>query len=144
MKKFKNLLFCLIACVILFSSCAVEMQQSNYSGTYEKKYLYIECFQTFYNTSEVSSCLAKDSTWDVYYIVNMTCPTGKKTEVYYDGKSLNGSYVFVGTYTYENKNGDSKTVRAYMPEYNFREWQNYNKDGLISLLDVLLSYNALK
>lgn len=67
----------------------------------------------------------------------------KKNEVYYDDKTLNGKYVFVGTYTYESNEG-IKTVQAYMPKENFREWYDYDKKTLIDLLDVVLSYNIVK
>ena len=146
--KYKVLFFIILGC--MFCSCALFQQTSNttdetYNTTNEKgeQWLSLKCFQTLGNASEYSHCLAWNSNYDVFYIVNFTCPTSKKTEVYYDDKGLNGKYVFVGTYTYESKEG-SKTVRAYMPKDNFREWCDYNKKTLIDLLDVVLSYNSVK
>lgn len=134
----------------MFCSCALFQQTSYttddiYHTTNEKgeQWLSLKCFQALDNAAEYSYCLARDENWDVFFIVNFTCPTSKKTAVYYDGKSLNGKYVFVGTYTYESKEG-SKTVRAYMPKDNFGEWCVYDKKTLIGLLDIVLSYNSIK
>lgn len=145
MKKF--IFVCLVAFGMVFSSCAYQQQTT---GTPMKtdqngeKWLNVECFQTLTNMEECSACLARDDNWDVYYIIHITPLTGTKTEVYYDGKRLDGKYVFVGTYSYENKSGDAKTVQAYMPKANFYEWYNYDKEALKRLLDNVLSYDSVR
>lgn len=150
MKNLKFKVLCFITLGSLFCGCTLFQQTSNttdgtYNTTNEKgeQWLSLKCFQTLGNADEYSCCLARNDNWDVFYIVNFTCPTRKKTEVYYDSKTLNGKYVFVGTYTYESKEG-SKTVRAYMPKDNFSEWCDYDKNTLIGLLDIVLSYNSIK
>ncbi len=142
----KRVLFtCLIALGIVFGGCSYQQQTTN-AATNEngEKWLNIECFQTLENSDDFSICLAKDYNWNVYYIIHLTCPTSNKTEVYYDGKSLSGKYVFIGTYSYENKEGSTKTVQAYMSKENFNEWCDFDKDALKHLLDVALTYNSIK
>jgi hypothetical protein len=145
MKKF--IFVCLVAFGIVFSSCAYHQQTT---GTPMKtdqngeKWLNVECFQTLTNLEEFSACLALDDNWNVYYIIHITPLTGTKTEVYYDSKRLDGKYVFVGTYSYENKSGDAKTVQAYMPKENFYWWYNYDKEALKQLLDNVLSYDSVR
>lgn len=143
MKNLKNIIFCLIAFGILFSGCAYLQPTTDKTTVTGEEWLSLKCFQTLGNASNYSDCLAWNSNYDVFYIVNFTCPASKKNEVYYDGKSLNGKYVFVGTRTYQSKEGE-RTVRAYMPKENFREWCEYDKNLLVELLDIVLSYNSLK
>ncbi len=143
MKKLTTLLFCLITLECMFSSCA-NLQQTTINNTIDgEEWLSLKCFQTLSNTATYSDCLAWNANYDVFYIVNFTCPTSKKTEVYYDDKSISGKYVFVGTYTYESKER-SNTVPAYMSKENFREWYEFDKKTLIDLLDIVLSYNSVK
>ena len=139
----KRLLLVVLASVIL-GGCAYQQQTTNTTSENGEKWISVECFQTLENTDDYSICLAKDYNWNVYYIIHFTCPTSQKSEVYYDGKSLNGKYVFIGTYSYENKEGSTKTVRAYMSKENYSEWCDYDKDALIHLLDVALTYNSIK
>lgn len=140
----RRFLLFLVSFGVLFSSCTNQQQLTTPTSEDGEKWITVECFQTLDNTDDYSLCLAKDYNWNVYYIIHFTCPTSQKTEVYYDGKSLNGKYVFVGTYSYENKEGSTKTVRAFMPKENFTEWCNYDKDALIRLLDIALTYNSIK
>lgn len=140
----RRFLLFLVSFGVLFSSCTNQRQLTNPTSDDGEKWINVECFQTLENTDDYSRCLAKDFNWNVYYIIHFTCPTNKKQEVYYDGKSLSGKYVFIGTYSYENKEGNSKTVQAYMPKENFTEWCNYDKDELKRFLDVALSYNNIK
>ena len=145
MKKY--LFICLVAFGIVLSSCAYQLHTTNASVKTDQngeKWLNIECFQTIANTEECSICLADDDNWNVYYIIHITPLTSTKTEVYYDGKRLDGKYVFVGTYSYENKSGDTKTVQAYMPKENFYWWYNYDKESLKHLLDNVLSYDSVR
>ena len=132
----------LIATGILFNSCATTNYSSN--NSYKSKYLNIKCFQALSNTSEYSSCLARDYDFNVYYIVNFTCPGKSKYELYYDDKSITGYYVFVGTYTYETREERQKTVQAYMPKDNFYELYNYDRTLLKGYLDIVLSYNVIE
>ena len=107
--------------------------------------LFITCFQALNNSSEYSDCLARNYDWDVFYIVSFTCPGKDKGDnIYFDGKSLTGDYVFVGTYSYVTKDKNSKTVQAFMPKDNFYELYNYDKEHLKRLLDIVLSYNAIQ
>ena len=133
---------------IMFSGCAlfqpIDKNNNKDNTTVNgEEWLSLKCFQTLSNAPEYSQCLAWNSNYDVHYIVNFTCPTSKKNVVFYDDKSLTGKFVFVGTYTYESKDGQ-KTVRAYMFKDNYNEWFVYDKETLIQLLDIVLSYNAVK
>lgn len=143
MKNFIVIVVCLLTLGSTFSSCAYLQPTTNNRTANGEAWLSLKCFQALSNTSTYSDCLAWNANYDVFYIVHFTCPTSKKTEVYYDDKSLNGKYVFVGTYTYESKER-TKTVRAYMSKENFSEWYEYDKNTLIDLLDVVLSYNSVK
>ena len=144
----KKLLFiCMVGLGIVFSSCAYQQQITDTAvktDQNEEKWLTIDCFQTLTNMKECSACLARDNNWNVYYIIHITPVTGTKTEVYYDGKRIDGKYVFVGTYSYKTKGGDDKTVQAYMPKANFYEWYNFDKEALRSLLDNVLSYDNVR
>ena len=64
--------------------------------------------------------------------------------MYYDGKNISGAYVLVGTYTYETKGGDTKTVQACRKKNNYNDLYNYDKEFLKELLDIALSYNLVK
>ena len=147
----KKALFYLFGLCMIFSSCEVQQYATDNTTTsdttdnsFKTKWLYIKCFQTLSNTSDYSYCLANDSDWDVYFIINFTCPGKDKYEIYYDKKNMNGSYVFVGTYTYENKESGTKTVPAYMPADNFQELYFNHRNYLKRLLDYVLSYNIIK
>lgn len=140
MKRLLSIL--IITTGILFNSCATTNYSSN--NKFKSKYLNIECFQTLGNESNFSCCLAKDYKWDVYYIVNFICPDNSKFEIYYDGKSLSGYYIFVGTYSYKTKDDSQKTVQAYMPKDNFYELYNYDSTLLKEYLDIMLSYNVIE
>lgn len=137
------LFLCLIAVGIVFSGCNVQ-QQAILKSENEINFLNTECFQTIENTDDYSVCLAKDHNWHVYFILHLTCPTSSKKDVFYDGKRITGDHVFIGTYSYENKDGDKKTVQAYMSRENFNEWYSYDKESLNRFLDVLLSYNSVR
>lgn len=128
---------------IVFCGCSNLRHFSNKTDKYETKWLNVECFQTLDNVEEASCCLARDKNSNVYFIINITCPTGTKGELYYDGKQLMGKYVFVGTYSYISRGGD-KTVQAYMPIGNYRELYDYSPEYLKKMLDIELSYNAVK
>ena len=139
-------LLLMIGGVTLNSCSSQQFTTTTTNDNNKTQWLSIKCFQALSNTSEYSECLARNDNWDVFYIVSFTCP-GKdkdKGDIYYDGKSLSGSFVFVGTYSYVTKNESSKTVQAYMPKDNFYELYNYDKEHLKRLLDIVLSYNAIQ
>lgn len=145
MKKF--IFVCLVAFGMVFSSCSYQQHTVGPTEKTDKngeKWLSVECFQTLTNNEASSACLAMDNNWNIYYITHITPLSGTKTEVYYDGKRLDGNYVFVGTFSYENKNGDAKTIQAYMPKENYYWWYNYDKEALKRLLDCVLSYDSVR
>ncbi len=145
------LILCILTLGLVFCNCSTLQKTSNSkNGKFETEWLNLKCFQTISNEDTFSSCLCfsneKSSfSTDVYYIVSFTCPGKEKPEVFFDGKTFNRSFVFVGTYTYvTKKDEDVKTVRAYIPKKNFYELYEYNSRYLKEALDLLLSYNVLK
>lgn len=138
------LVFLLMIGGVTFNSCSSQQFTTTTNDKNKTQWLYIKCFQGLNNDSEYSDCLARNDIWDVFYIVSFTCPGKEKGDIYYDGKSLSGNYVFVGTYSYVTKDNISKTVQAYMPKDNFYELYNYDKEYLKRLLDIVLSYNAIQ
>ena len=129
---------------VTFNSCSPQQFTTTTNDKNKTQWLSLKCFQALGNTSEYSDCLARNDNWDVFYVVSFTCPGKDKGDIYYDGKSLYGSYVFVGTYSYVTKDNLSKTVQAYMPKDNFNELYNYDKEHLKRLLNIVLSYNAIQ
>ncbi len=135
-----------------FSSCSDQIYSTDGNtknslyDKYPSKWLYIECLQGLSNTSDYSYCLAKNSSYEVFFIINLTCPERDKNQndIYYDKKNLSGSYVFVGTYTYESKGSGTKTVPAYMPTNNFQELYFHHRKFMKDILDLVLSYNIIK
>lgn len=140
--KIKSII-CLIALGVVCCSCGSFQQTTNANET---KWLDVKCYQTMFNTDDYSACLAADdNNRSACLIVHYTCPISKKTEVYYDGKRLYGSYVLVGTFTYDSDGVAYRpTVQAFMPKDNFLEWYNYDKNALMHLLDAVLTYNSVK
>ena len=136
--------FLLIIGGVTFNSCNSQQFTSATNDKFKTQWLSLMCFQALCNTSEYSDCLARNDNWDVFYIVSFTCPGKDKGDIYYDGKSLYGKFVFVGTYSYVTKENSSKTVQAFMPKDNFYELYDYNKEHLKHLLDIVLSYNAIQ
>ena len=135
----KKVLFICLVMAGLFVSCGVEQHTTNNKG-----HLFIEVFQTLSNGENSSTCLARNSNWDIFYIISLDCPDKTTHEMYYDGKNISGAYVLVGTYTYETKGGDTKTVQACMKKNNYNDLYNYDKEFLKELLDIALSYNLVK
>ena len=134
------ILICLIL-LGLFTSCGVQsLTTSNNSG-----YVFLECFQALDNYDHVSICLARDSDWNVCYVVSLENPCNNNdAELFYDGKKLSGNYVLVGTYQYESKGGSTKTVKALMKKDVYDCFYNNYKENLIGILDIVLTYNAVK
>ena len=96
----KTLIFLTIA---IFTSCGVIVNntpQSDISSA--QTYLSVEIFQTLSNTE----ALAHTSNYKVVKL-----ETG--TEIYYDGKKINGDFKLTGTYTYTTKDENIKTVPVY-------------------------------
>lgn len=114
------------------NSCNMQQYAITLNGVHNNRveYLQIKCFQTLSNSPSYSECLARNDKFDVYYIVNFTCPGKSKSEIYFDGKNIRGNYVFVGTYSYVSKQEINKTVQAYMPKDNFKEYYEHNKSEL--------------
>lgn len=137
MKKF--LLICLI--LIGFAGCGVQnLTTNNNSG-----FVSLECFQALDHFDHVSTCLAKDGEWNYCYVVSLESPcTNENAEMFYDGKNLSGNYVLVGTYQYETKGGSSKTVKALMRKDLYNCFYNNYKENLKAILDIVLTYNAVK
>ena len=144
--KYIRLFFILIIGHITISSCSLQQLSATQTDTQNNKvsFLNIKVFQTLSNSKVLSQCLARNSNFDVFYILSFTCPGKEKNEIYYDGKNISGRYVFVGTYSYETKQKIEKTVQAYMPKDNFDDYYEYNKSELKDLLDIALSYNAIQ
>ena len=110
----------------LLTSCGIENLSTNNNA-----YISIECFQALRNYGTYSDCLAKDFDYNICYIVSFwnVC-NDKDPEMFYDGKNLSGEYVSVGTYTYNTKGGDTKTVQAVMRKQEFYEQYNCDKEIL--------------
>ncbi len=134
----------ILTCLILLgllTSCGIQSltTDNNYG------YVSIECFQALENYDHVSVCLAKDSDWNICYVVSLkNLCDNNNAEMFYDGKNISGNYVLVGTYQYESKGGSSKTVKALMRKDVYDCLYNNHKEHLINMLDIVLTYNLVK
>ena len=105
MKKLYLLL--LIGGLFLFSSCGslsstVVNSTLQYASVGDRCFIEVEVFQTLSD----HEALAMDKNFFVIKLIS-------STETYYDKKRINGTFVFVDTYTYETKDQGLKTVPVY-------------------------------
>ena len=135
----KKLLLIGIMLVGLLTGCETMQNTTTKNGQ-----LNLKVFQTFYNTEKESVCLARNLNWEVFYIISLECPGKTKAEMFYDDKNISGYYNVVGTYTYETKEGNQKTVQACMKKSNFDDLYNYDKGYLKSVLNLKLSYSLVE
>lgn len=105
MKKLLSLL-CVTVPMLLTTSCGIFSNNINS----EQTYLSVEIFQTL----SKYEALACTSDWKVVKVIT-------SEDVYYDGKSLSGTYVLVDTYTYETKDERIKTVPVYRKKSELRK-----------------------
>ena len=130
----KLLLFFLT--ISLFSFCNAQ--------EFKSEKLNIRCFQVLLNSDAANVCLAWDQNYNVSYIIYLPTAANDSKGVCYDNKQMNDSYIFIGTYTYDSKNGE-KTVPAYILEKNFYYWYNSDiKEVFIEKLRKNLSYCVIK
>lgn len=136
----KNILITCLVTLCLLSSCGIENL-----ATSNNAYINLECFQALNNSEIYSDCLARDSNYNVCYIVSFwnTC-NNNDPEMFYDGKNLSGEYVSVGTYTYTTRKDYTKTVQAVMRKKEYYEQYNCDKESLKRKLDIVLSYTSIK
>lgn len=82
------------------------------SGKVEVKDLEVRIFQTL----NQHSALAFSDGFSTVMIVS-------EEDTYYDDKKITGKFVLIGTYSYQNKEGDTKTVPLYI---RYSEYQKNN------------------
>ena len=109
----------------------------------KSEYLFLEVFTAVGNEEAGSFCLAKDTNSKLFWIFNIGFSTEKTREIYYDGKNISGSYVFVGTIALD----DIKTIPAYMPKDNFYKFYNnvsFIREDFIKIVKDQLTYCVIK
>ncbi|MBO7346130.1 MAG: hypothetical protein J6U29_01040 [Bacteroidales bacterium] len=121
---------------------------------FKEEYLNLKVFQS-YNAEDYSWCLAWDKDYKTYFILSTEFPEIAKyyndldffhREIYYDDKDISNKYIFVGTYSYESRNGQ-RTVPAYMQKDTFYAYYKGYKNNLNSFRDLLkiwLDYCVIK
>lgn len=102
----KRIIALISIALLCFTSCSVMQNNINK----EKTYLSVKIFQTL----NKNAALARTDRWDVVKIESLE-------EMYYDGKSITGTFVLVDTYSYETKDGTIKTVPVYIRESEYRK-----------------------
>lgn len=102
----KRILILLITMFAL-TSCSV-FYSANEIG--HVTYLNVKIFQTL----SKNSALADIASGSVAEVITTK-------DIYYDNLYLRGQFVFVGTYSYINKENTRKTVPVYMRYYEYRD-----------------------
>ncbi len=140
----------LISLISLVSICnAQELKEES---------LTLEVFQVIDNNELSSNCLARDSHFNVCRVISFsTKELGKyyknmgNTRMYfYDGQDISGTYIFIGIWKYESKNGNENTVPVYMKKDNFYSyWDNTcvieeNKERFIDMLKIFVDYCVIE
>lgn len=144
----KRLLIISFMLIGLLTGCKTP-QGTNWQSSTQKLNLQcnqikLEVFQTISNNELSSACMAADEKLNIYFIISMSCPDEPKCAMFYDKKNISGYYTFLGTFTYESKDGSTRTVPACMLKKEFEAAYKCDKETLIDSLNKILSYNQVK
>lgn len=104
----------LVLCTLALTSCSAIINSLQETNLTERTYMTLEVYQTLSDTSAIA--FTKDNK-----AVRIDSPEG----MMYDGKKYSGTFVLVGTYTYEANNGMVKTIPTYV---SVNEFKLYKKE----------------
>ena len=110
----KKTLFLLFTTLLLTTSCSVFTRVSLSNASIgDKCHLNATIFQAVNNHEALAATSQEFNSIVVKLITS--------EDTYYDGKKVSGTYIMVDTYTYENKQGITKTVPVFIKVSEYSE-----------------------
>lgn len=98
----------------------------------DQTYLSVEIFQTISKTEALA--------WTRNYKV---VKLETESEIYFDGKKVNGDHILTGTYTYPNMEGTIKTVPVYKRTEPINDEHGKARYLYVEIFQTLSKYEAL-